>query len=342
MQIDPNNPGACHLYIHVIEPSTDPSKALGAADRLSDLVPGSGHLCHMPCHIYVQTGDWYRAVEQSEKAMLADDRYRKLSPEQGIQHGYMTHNAHMLAFAAMMTGREREAMAAARDMWADLPPEALEKVGPFLDRWMCSVYDVQKRFGRWDDIIAEPPPPSILPITQATWRACRAVAYAAKKDFVNAEREFELYREAKTRLPEDHPWSRRDLAHTVLDVGEHFIAGEIALQRGEWDLAAEHLEKAAALEDTLSYGEPPKWLQPVRHALGAVYLKTEQYEDAERVYRKDLAKWKDNGWSLYGLSAALRGQGRIDEASDVERQYQLVWAEADAPTTTSCLCIPNP
>lgn len=340
MEMDPGNPGANHLYIHAVEPSANPEQGLAAADRLSDMVPGSGHLDHMPSHIYVKTGRWERAVVQNEKAMSADATYRRLSPKQGIQHLYMTHNAHMLAYAAMMSGREREAMAAARSMWANVPDKALRKVGPMFDKWMCSVYDVQKRFGRWDDILAEKPPPSFLPITNATWRASRAVAYAAKKDFVNAEREHEKFRRAKAAIPEDVEWGR-NAAQKVLEVGDYFIAGEIALQKGDWVEAAELLEKSAAVEDTLGYGEPPQWLQPVRHTLGAVYLMSGRYSDAERVYREDLAKWKNNGWSLYGLSRALHGQGKVAEAKTIEKQHRRVWVKADEPTTTSCKCIPK-
>jgi tetratricopeptide (TPR) repeat protein len=340
MAMNPDNPGANHLYIHAVEPSANPDQGLAAADRLSDMVPGSGHLEHMPSHIYVKTGRWDRAIIQNEKAMRADGVYRSLSPKQGIQYLYMVHNSHMLAYAAMMSGREREALAAARAMWETVPDEALREVGPFFDKWMCSVYDVQKRFGRWDDILAEAPPPLFLPITRATWRAHRAVAYAAKKDFENAEREHEAFRKAKARVPEDILWGR-DLAHKVLEVSDYFIAGEIALQKGDLTLAAVLLERAAEIEDTLGYGEPPQWLQPVRHTLGAVYLVSERYEEAERVYREDLAKWRNNGWSLYGLSRALYEQGKTDEAAEVERQYLQAWERADALTKTSCKCIPE-
>ena len=141
-------------------------------------------------------------------------------------------------------------------------------------------------------------------------------------------------------IPEDQ-LSGDDLAHRVLAVSDYFIEGEIALQKGEWDRAAERLVAAAEVEDTLTYGEPPQWLQPVRHTLGAVYLKSGRYEDAERVYREDLAKWRNNGWSLYGLSRALQEQGKLEEASDIERQYKRAWADADALTRTSCKCIPE-
>jgi tetratricopeptide (TPR) repeat protein len=341
LALDPYNPGANHLYIHAVEPSDDKDRGIAAADRLCDLVPDSGHLQHMPSHIYVQVGMWERSIEQNAKAMDSDAHYRALSPEQGIQFGYMTHNSHMLAFSAMMIGRESEAMEAARAMWEDLPEQAIREVGPFFDAWMCSVYDVQKRFGRWDDLLAEPAPPEYLPATTAVWRAHRAIAFAAKKDFKNAEREHMAFRSAMKAIPETPLWNTYDTAVKFLLVSELFIAGEIALQKGKWDEAARLLEKAAVIEDTLGYGEPPLWLQPVRHTLGAVYLKSGRYAEAERVYREDLAQWRDNGWSLYGLSRALEEQGRTDEALAVKREYDRVWAGAEEQITTSCKCIPK-
>jgi len=340
LEIDAQNPGANHLYIHAVEPSDDPGRALAAADRLCDQVPAAGHLNHMPSHIYVQVGQWEKSIEQNAAAMRADERYRALSPDQGVQHMYMVHNAHMLAYSAMMVGREAEAMAAARAMWADVPDEVLEGVAPYVDLWMSSVYDVQKRFGRWNDLLAEPAPPAFMPITTAVWRAHRAIACAAQKDFDRAEREYEAFRLAKAAIPADSVFGN-DPSHRILEVSDLFVAGEIALQRGEWDRAAELLERAVVVEDALSYGEPPQWLQPTRHTLGAVYLEAGRYTEAERVYREDLAKWRGNGWSLYGLSRALEGQGKASEAEAVEREYIAAWAQADEPTSTSCKCIPR-
>jgi tetratricopeptide (TPR) repeat protein len=340
MELDPDHPAALHLYIHATEPSKNPGQGLVAADRLSDLVPASGHLSHMPAHIYVKTGLWDKAIIQSEKAMRADKEYRVLSPVQGVQHFYMAHNTHMLAYAAMMSGRENEAMAAARNMWENVSDDTLQQLGPVIDRVMCSVYDVQKRFGRWDAILDEKAPPSHMILTTTTWHAARAVAYAAKKDFPNAEREYEAFKSAKAGVPKDTKWAR-DVAQDVLDVSDYFIAGEIALQKDEWDKAAELLEKAAAIEDTLGYGEPPQWLQPVRHTLGAVYMKSGKYAEAERVYREDLAKWPNNGWSLYGVSQALERQGKTEEAKEAMEEHQRIWAKADSPIATSCKCIPK-
>ena len=340
LDMAPNHPGANHLFIHAVEPSDRPAQGLVSARRLMDLVPASGHLLHMPSHIYVQTGRWNEAIVQNQKALRSDAEYRRLSPKQTIQHMYMVHNAHMLAFAAMMSGREREAMAAARAMWRNIPEEVIPHVAAYIDLWMCSVYDVQKRFGRWDDLLDEEAPPASLPITTAIWRAHRAIAYAAKKDFPHAAQEWNEFREAKANIPEETLFGN-DLAHTILDVSDQFIGGEIALQQGHWDEAATLLDKGARIEDSLWYGEPPQWLQPIRHTLGAVYLIGKRAEDAERVYREDLAKWPDNGWSLYGLSRALSLQGKSQEAAEVARQYERAWSCADAPTETSCKCIPQ-
>lgn len=340
IEMAPQHPGALHLYVHATEPSADPTRGLEAARRLEDLVPASGHLLHMPSHIYVKTGYWADAIAQNEKAMAADTAYLEKSPEQGLQYLYMVHNAHMLAYAAMMSGREKEAMQAARAMWARIPEPALREVGPVFDLWMCSVYDVQKRFGRWDALLEEPAPPEFLPVTTAIWRAHRAIAQAAKKNFAEATREWEAFRLAKAALPEDH-MAFADSAHTLLEISDLFIEGEILLQQEKWAEAANLLEKAVEIEDSLTYGEPPQWLQPVRHTLGAVYLRSGEVAEAERVYRDDLERWPNNGWSLFGLSRALEEQGKQAEANEVRKKYGRAWARADAPIETSCKCIPS-
>lgn len=340
MAMDPGNAGANHLYIHAVEPSRDPGRGTAAADRLCQQIPAAGHMNHMPSHIYVQTGEWAKSIEQNAAAMRADASYLRLSPDQTIQHMYMTHNAHMLAFSAMMVGREAEAMAAARAMWANVPPELLEAVAPYIDLWMTSVYDVQKRFGRWEAILAEDAPPTYLPITTAVWRAHRAIACAALHDFDGAHRERAAFLVAKQQIPADSVFGD-DPAHRILTVSEHFIDGEIALQQGDWDTAARHLGAAVAAEDSLSYGEPPQWLQPTRHTLGAVYLKAGRSIAAEQAYREDLEQWPGNGWSLYGLYRALAEQGDVAGAARILAQYDAAWAAADEATMTSCKCIPQ-
>jgi len=338
LSLQPDHPGANHLYVHAMEPSLTPEKALKAAHALDNLIPASGHLLHMPSHIYVRTGLWNEAIEQNVKALDADQKYLKLSPQQGMQYIYMIHNSHMLAYAAMMSGREKEAMSAARHMWEQTPNAIMTSMGPFFDRWMCSVYDVQKRFGRWDEIIAEPAPPETLLVTTAIWRAHRAIAFAAKKDFANAEIEYTKFRNARAAIPLA-VLEMGGMDDRFLEVSDLFIRGEIALQKERWTLATELLTDAAAIESTLAYGEPPQWLQPIRHTLGAVYLATNQYAKAEQCYREDLEKWPNNGWSLFGLSKALTGLGKKKAAQEALANYEKHWAKADAPLTTSCKCL---
>ncbi len=337
----PTHPGANHLYIHAIEPSNNKIRGIPAADALCDSIPASGHLLHMPSHIYAQVGMWEKSIEQNKKANAADAKYRELVSNMGMQFGYALHNTHMLAFSAMMVGREDESIAATRDIQNNIPWFVKMMAGNFLDIGMWPVYSVQKRFGRWDELLAEPAPPSSFRVSTAVWHAHRAIAFAAKKDFANAKREQTAFRAAIKKVPHKTRFREFDLALKFLMTSELFISGEIALHKGELDEAIRYLKDAVVIEDMLGYGEPPLWLQPTRHALGAVYLKAGQFANAERTYREDLAKWPGNGWSLYGLSRALEEQGKTGEAKSIRAEYERVWANANEPLTTSCKCVPT-
>jgi len=344
LELNPNHPGACHLYVHAVEQSATPGRALRAADRLCELVPASGHMRHMPSHIYTRVNEWNRSIEQNALAMVADDRYRELSPKQGIQNSYMIHNNHILAYSAMMVGRQEEALRASRLMWKIAPPEGLRQIAPLVDHWMCSLYDVQKRFGLWKQLLNEPAPPEFMALTTAHWRAHRAVAQAALQDFDAALAEYAEFEKLYNNPPPEeqlYPGWTWETYQKRLDAIRHFVPGEIALQRGRYDLAIMHLEKAVAAEDELGFGgEPPEYLQPIRHTLGAVYFKAGRFADAQRVYLEDLAEFPGNGWSLYGLSRALQEQGQTQEAERALQQYRFAWARADVPPlTTSCKCI---
>lgn len=215
----------------------------------------------------------------------------------------------------------------------------MQELGPSIDFSLMCVYDVQKRFGRWDDILAEPAPPEFLVLTTAYYHAHQAIAHAAKKQFDSAEEAFVKFINAKAKVPKD---SQEDglFFQQALKVAEYFVQGEIALQKEDWPVAIWYLKQAVEVEDTLRYSEPPYWLQPVRHALGAVYMKAGMFEQAEETYRKDLSIWRDNAWSLYGLGKALEAQGKRDEASIELAKHQLIWAKADEhQLTTSCKCI---
>ena len=344
LELNPNHPGACHLYIHSVEQSAKPERAIRAADRLCNLVPASGHMRHMPSHIYTRVNEWSRSIKQNALAMEADDRYRQLSPDQGMQNSYMIHNNHILAYSAMMVGRKEEALRASRLMWTIASEEQLRQIAPMIDHWMCSLYDVQKRFGLWKELLNEPQPPEFMALTTAHWRAHRAVAYAALRDFDAALAEYAEFEKVYNNPPPEerlYPGWTWETFQKRLDAIRHFVPGEIALQREKYDLAIVHLEKAVQAEDELGFGgEPPEYLQPIRHTLGAVYVKAGRFADAERTYLEDLAEFPGNGWSLYGLSRALEEQGKTKEAERTLQQFQFAWSRADVPPlTTSCECI---
>lgn len=338
LKINPNHPGANHLYIHAVEASPHPERAVDAANVLRDLVPASGHLVHMPSHIDVQVGHWAMAAKQNEKAILADTAYRKISPKQGFYSVYMAHNYHFLAFASMMEGRYQVALQAAREMVAGVPEEFLKNTPEFADPYMTIVFDVQKRFGMWDELLKEPKPRASLPISTAMWHYARGIAYAAKKDLPSARKEQSAFDAAVARVPEKAMMAINP-AHKVLSIARNMLEGEIALAEDRLDDAAKFLQEGVAIEDDLLYMEPPEWVQPVRHTLGAVLVKAKKYEEAEAVYRKDLEVWPENGWSLHGLATCLKARGETSELKQVQARFNRVWERADTKIESSCLCV---
>lgn len=340
LALDPRHPGACHLYIHAMEASPEPEKADAAATVLRDAVPASSHLVHMPSHIDVQLGRWSLAADQNARATEVDRRYQKLSPKQGFYRVYMAHNTHFLAFASMMEGRSKVALQAARDMIAGVPPDFLAESSALIDPYMMIALDVLKRFGRWDELLKEPKPAAKLPITMAFWHFSRGVAYAAKGRIDQAEHEQAEFRAAVMRVPQDAMMAINP-AHKVLSIAEHMLEGEIAFRHGELQRCIDELNKGIAIEDDLMYMEPPEWIQPVRHTLGAVLTHAQRFKEAEQVYRRDLQIWPENGWSLHGLARSLKAQGNAEEAKAVEQRFARTWRRADVKITASCLCIPG-
>lgn len=338
LRFDPNHPGANHLYIHALEASPEPQRAMAAADRIRRSVPFSGHLVHMPSHIDVLTGKWAQAEKQNQLAVAADRQYRTLVPNQGFYRMYMGHNHHMLAFAAMMSGRGEAALAAAQDLKAGIPSDYITNNVAVVDPFYGADLEVLMRFGRWDDILAAPAPPAMLLYTTAKWHFARGVAFAAKGQVEEAQKEQIAFRAAANPIPQGATLAI-NLAKDVLAIADHMLTGEIAFRRGEIGEAESALRQAIAIEDQLRYMEPPEWIQPVRHTLGAILLHAGRYEDAEKVYRDDLAVWPENGWSLFGLSECLRARNESAEAREVERRFQKTWARADTRIAASCLCV---
>jgi tetratricopeptide (TPR) repeat protein len=338
LELSPRHPLALHLTIHAVEASPHPEKADAAADRLRDLEPGLGHMVHMPSHIDVRRGRWQAAVTANEKAIAADTAYRKTVPQQGLYRVYMAHNFHMLAYAAMMMGQSKKATDAIEEMLAGIPEEFIKKSAPMIDGYYAMPFELHMRFGRWDAMLAEPKPRDCFPLAVALWHYARGVSLAAKGHVAAAKRQQEAFAAAVKAVPKDANFSK-NAAADILGVAEKLLGGEILYREGKTDLAVAALREAARREDSLHYIEPPAWIQPVRHALGAALMATGRYADAEAVYRDDLDHYPENGWSLFGLARSLKMQGKNAEASAVAARFDKVWQQADVKLSSSCFCL---
>jgi tetratricopeptide (TPR) repeat protein len=246
----------------------------------------------------------------------------------------------MLTFAACMQGQSKLALETIRAMTAGVPPEflAVKENAAIVDGYVVMPLEVMKRFGRWEEILKEPEPPEIFPIARAHRHSLRGVAFAALGRTAEAREAQLLFREAVKKVPEDATFSNNK-AHDLFAVAEGVLEGEILYREGKRKDAIAALRKAVAKEDALRYAEPPDWFVPVRHALGAFLLKDGQAVEAEAVYREDLRRWPENGWSLFGLAASLDAQGKQDEAVPVRGRFEAVWKRADVKIPASCLCV---
>lgn len=333
----PRHPLALHLYIHAVEASAEPGRADQAADNLRDLMPGLGHMVHMPSHIDVRRGRWDEAIAANTRAMAADHRYQERSPQQEFYRLYMAHNHHMRAFAAMMVGRSALALESVREMVAEMPADWLEQNAVWADGWVAMPIEVLMRFGRWEEVLAEPEPPVYLPLSRALRHYARGVAFAALdrvEEARTAQREFAAAR--KLVAPEATFGNNR--AADLLDVAAALLEGEVRFRAGEREEGIASLRLAVEREDALRYDEPPDWIQPVRHALGAALLKAGRAAEAEAVFREDLLRLPGNGWAHFGLGRALRLQGRDAEAAGEEAIFAEIWKGADTEIDSPCLC----
>ena len=339
LALAPEHPGANHLYVHAIEMSPTPERGLAAADRLRERVTGTGHLVHMPAHIYSRLGRWEDAALANRRAIKADADYLRQRPDQGFYRIYMAHNHHFLSWATMMQGDSRTAIPAARAMIAGIPPAFVEEAAFFADGYMTIALEALMRFGRWEEILAEPAPPAYLPITTAHRHFARAVAYAATDRIPEARAEQASFEAAASKVTTEMIVGN-NMALDVLDVARHMLAGEIAYKVGDTEAAVAALTRAVELEDALRYNEAPDWIQPVRHTLGGILLAAGRIEEAEAVYRADLARNRENGWALFGLARCLERRGAEAEQREVEQRFAEAWAKADVKLQQTCLCLP--
>ncbi len=340
LELDPDHPGANHFYIHAMEASATPENALASADLLCDLVPGSGHLVHMPAHIYARLGRWDDASDANERAIEADRRYFALAPAPEFYGLYFVHNMHFLAWSAMMEARYATAIQAARELERDIPQDFLKQFTYLADGFLPVTYHVMIRFGKWEDILAEPEPEEYRLVSRMMRHYARGVALSALGRVDEARNELTAFENVAAQIPEN--WQiGQNKASAVIPVARQMLTGELLFREGNYDEAFAALRKGVKLEEELVYDEPPGWMQPVRHALGALLMAANRADEAEDAYRDDLKLNPRNGWALLGLENALRAQGKHDEAKKYAAERAQVWRRADVKPTSSCYCEPG-
>lgn len=333
----PRHPQANHLYIHAVEASPAPERAIPSAERLRGLTPRIGHLEHMPAHAFLRVGRYEDAAEANRRGIAADLATVARTGRNGFYEVYRAHNYHFLAYAAMFTGNADEAIAAARELLRELPMATVREMPQFLEAFLAVPYHVLVRFGRWQEMLAEPSPEPWQKSRLAFWHYGRGVALAALGRVDEARRERDAYRTAAAAVPDDWMLANNPLAK-VLAIGDAFLDGEVEFRAGEHERAFASLRLAVERDDALRYDEPWGWMMPVRHGLGALLLEAGRVEEAEAVYRRDLERHPENGWALRGLAECLQRRGDPAAAAAAERRFAAAWQNATAPIRASCFC----
>jgi tetratricopeptide (TPR) repeat protein len=326
---NPRHPGACHYYIHAVE-AVKPQLAVPCAERLAQLMPGEGHMVHMPAHIYVRVGRYADAAASNVHAIHTDETFIEGIKQQPTVYSlaYYPHNIHFLAFVSTMAGRSAQAIEAARTLKSKVNMDVAPGVGMLQEMVPYYVLTLTT-FGRWNDVLAEPLPPAAMRFPTAMAYYARGVASAAKNDFVNAQIALDSVQAIDGATAADAEFK------APIDIAMHALMGEIATRKGDTNGGIAHFTEAIKIEDAGLYFEPPKWYYPVRHSLGAALLKAGKNAEAEAVYREDLKRFPENGWSLYGLAAALRAQGKTADAAAVEKRFAVAWRDGDVKLTAS-------
>lgn len=335
----PNHPLANHLYIHAVEASPYPAKGLSSAKRLETLVPGSGHLVHMPGHIYIRLGRYRDAALANQRAVKVDQHYLSHSHTESIYTAaYVPHNYHFLWAATAKTGQKAVATQAANDTAATVNPEAMRDPGfggTLQHFWLMPLY-TKALFGQWADVLREPVPPADLLYPAAIRHYARGLAFVRQGRLDHAHQELtELKKIAKDPGMAQLTIFDLNPVSMIVAIAEAILEGELAAARGDTRSAVAWLTKAIELEDGLNYTEPKDWYLPPRQVLGAIFIQAGELKEAESAYRKDLEYHPQNGWSLFGLVQSLNGQGKTEEAYAVRQQFDEAWADADVVLTSS-------
>jgi tetratricopeptide (TPR) repeat protein len=334
---EPKHAGAIHLYIHAVEASPAPGRAEAPADRLADLVPGAGHLVHMPSHIYFRVGRYQDANEANDRAAKSDESYISQCLAQGFYPAlYYPHNVHFQWSAATYEGRSEEALKTAKKLVDFIPPERAKEF-PFLQEMLPLHLFTLARFGRWQEILDAPAIDPSFVYASAMASYARGMALAGLDRVDEAEKERAIV--AKTaKSPDMKTFALVSIGSTgadLLGIAALVLEGEIATSREDWKIAIRAYDAAVAKQDALTYSEPPPWYFPIRDALGRAYLGAGRPADAETAYRKQLELTPRNGWSLYGLAESLKAQNKKEHAAEVARQFDKAWERADVEITAS-------
>ena len=332
----PDHPGANHFYIHAVEGSQMPERAVPSADRLTTLVPGAGHLVHMPGHIYWRVGRYADVITTNEHAIHSDESYIPDYNAQGMYVvGYYPHNIHFLSCAAQMQGNSQMAIASARKV-AEKIPDPIAVAVPLLQNFGPMPLFALVRFGKWEEILAEPQPSADLRYATGIWHWARGMAYKATGDLEKAQAEYNAVMElAQVDDLKNLVILGFTTGATNLTLAGHILAADLAGAQGETEQQLAELEAAVKLQDELPYVEPPAWYFPTRQYLGAALLDAGRAADAEAIYRADLKEYPHNGWSLFGLMKSLEAQNKTGDAAAVQKEFEAAWQHADVTLTTT-------
>jgi tetratricopeptide (TPR) repeat protein len=343
-----DHPGLLHMYIHLMEMSPHPERALRHGDRLSTLVPDAGHLLHMATHIDVLCGEYQDVVARNSNAIVADRKFLERAGPENFYSLYRCHNYHFKIYGAMFLGQPVPALSAANELIETLPEETLRPMADWFEGFVPMKQHVLIRFGRWQDILDQPLPEDqdLFSVTTAMMHYARTVALANLGDIAAAEAESGLFFAARDRVQEGRMLFN-NTCRDILNVAEQMMLGELEYHKGNHDTAFDHLRRSVDLDDNLPYDEPWGWMQPTRHALGALLLEQGHYDEAEAVYRADLGldatlsracQHPGNVWSLHGLYECLTRRGEAAEAMHIKLLLDKAEARAEVPIVASCFC----
>lgn len=335
----PDNPMLCHLYIHALEASPTPGKALHAANRLRNATPGLGHLVHMPSHIDVRIGNYDQMLRSNMQAIEADQSYVSNEGRNNFYSLYRVHNYHFVVYAAMLDGQSNVALNKSRELVREIPTTLLKSSPDFFDAFMATPLHAMIRFGRWEEILSEPEPDRTLPMTRTMWHYARGIAFAATNRIPNAEKEQDKFQLCRLQIPATS-MLHNNACVQIVTIAEAMLRGEIEYRKKNYDLAFEYLRKAVVLDDALNYDEPWGWIQPARHALGALLCEQNHFQEAEKVFREDLKRLPNNPWALRGLIDCLKARS-APEIPAFEAAFADATRRSDIRLDRPCFCKKN-